>query len=266
MRCGQSVQRSCVTLSWQSFILTTIYLSESRTMYSVIAYLTVCIISDIALPPAIAEVLPTKSASPRLSHWQPDLPVSFPSSVFASVRDCGFRRCPPTSRACSTWRRCCVGCISGHSAARLCRCDRRLSDLPPLPFFHRGDYSYGIYIFGFPIQQTVTQFTPHAGFWWFNLSIALPVTLVFAATSWHAIEKPALDLRKRFLRSASSRAPVPVPRWGKREWGIAAVAIIYGLLIATVADVSLCVGRSLTSLTASRRREYKRSQRRANSF
>lgn len=57
-----------------------------------------------------------------------------------------------------------------------------------------GDYSYGMYIYAFPVQQTVAHFlspmTPLA-----NLAMAFPVTLVCAVLSWHLIEKPALSLK-----------------------------------------------------------------------
>lgn len=69
-----------------------------------------------------------------------------------------------------------------------------------LPYFlHNGDYSYGIYLFGFPIQQTIVYFLPPA--YRHGLSImvlGLPLTLLFAMLSWKFIESPALQLRKKF--------------------------------------------------------------------
>ena len=76
-----------------------------------------------------------------------------------------------------------------------------LADLPRMPFFHRGDYSYGIYIYGFPIQQSVAHFFPEHRVWYINLILAFPVTLLFAIGSWHLVEKPILGVRKRVLRS-----------------------------------------------------------------
>ena len=58
-----------------------------------------------------------------------------------------------------------------------------------------GDYSYGVYIYAFPIQQIVAQSgvtTPVV-----NILIALPLTLICAALSWHFIEAPAMKLRHR---------------------------------------------------------------------
>jgi peptidoglycan/LPS O-acetylase OafA/YrhL len=58
-----------------------------------------------------------------------------------------------------------------------------------------GDYSYGIYLYGFPIQQAVTAMTgPHRS-WYFDLCFVLPATFAVAALSWWFIEKPALQLR-----------------------------------------------------------------------
>ncbi len=62
-----------------------------------------------------------------------------------------------------------------------------------------GDYSYGIYLYAYPIQQTCVLLFPDLR-WWGNLAVALPVTAAFAALSWHTIEKPALKLKRVFAR------------------------------------------------------------------
>jgi peptidoglycan/LPS O-acetylase OafA/YrhL len=62
------------------------------------------------------------------------------------------------------------------------------------------DYSYGIYLYGFPVTQAVVAMNPsisRAGL----LLTALPITVLIAVLSWHFIEKPAL----RFKRSAKAR-------------------------------------------------------------
>ena len=75
-----------------------------------------------------------------------------------------------------------------------------------------GDYSYGIYLFAFPVQQSVIHFFPGiqpAGL----TMIAGAVTFCCAAVSWHLIEKRALALKPRrseaagSLRSASALEP-----------------------------------------------------------
>lgn len=57
-----------------------------------------------------------------------------------------------------------------------------------------GDYSYGTYIYAFPIQQTLVYLLPgidHLSFLLLSFAITIPV----AALSWHLIEKPALSLK-----------------------------------------------------------------------
>lgn len=71
------------------------------------------------------------------------------------------------------------------------------------PFRTMPDYSYGIYIYAFPIQQIVAQVAPHASPM-ANSVISLALTLPFAAASWHLIEKPALGLKARL---STKKAP-----------------------------------------------------------
>ncbi|SLN76034.1 acyltransferase family protein [Ruegeria meonggei] len=65
---------------------------------------------------------------------------------------------------------------------------------PVLQHYNRlGDYSYGMYIYAFPIQQLVAQSgvtTPIV-----NMAISLPFTLICAVLSWHFVEAPAMKLR-----------------------------------------------------------------------
>jgi len=61
-----------------------------------------------------------------------------------------------------------------------------------------GDYSYGIFLYGFPIQQAVVAaIGPHE--WYLNLLIAYPITLTLAVFSWRVVEKPALQWKSRLL-------------------------------------------------------------------
>jgi peptidoglycan/LPS O-acetylase OafA/YrhL len=73
--------------------------------------------------------------------------------------------------------------------------------VPRIPFFSGGDYSYGIYLYAFPIQQTVNYFLPgfHTNYW--NIVLAAPIVVVLAWFSWNHVEKPTLRLRKRFARA-----------------------------------------------------------------
>ncbi|MEM6474695.1 MAG: acyltransferase [Pseudomonadota bacterium] len=77
--------------------------------------------------------------------------------------------------------------------------------MPKLPLFSRGDYSYGIYLYGFPIQQAIVTATGVLNpFTLFALTI-VPVTLL-AMASWHLVEKPTLRLRKSFSMAAKMEA------------------------------------------------------------
>ncbi len=68
---------------------------------------------------------------------------------------------------------------------------------PKIPFFSTGDYSYGIYLYGFPISQAVVHFIPWVhGRGWANVMTSLLLSCLFAAFSWHVIEKRALKLKK----------------------------------------------------------------------
>jgi peptidoglycan/LPS O-acetylase OafA/YrhL len=82
-----------------------------------------------------------------------------------------------------------------------------------------GDYSYGIYLYGFPIQQAVYALGPWTHRWEINLLISLPLTILLAVISWRFVEKPALGLRRIF-----SRRPPPAADPGEPGGGIAAVA------------------------------------------
>jgi len=57
-----------------------------------------------------------------------------------------------------------------------------------------GDYSYGVYIYAFPVQQSIAALVPTIDV--ARLFIyAFVVTLSLAILSWHFIEKPALQLK-----------------------------------------------------------------------
>ena len=59
-----------------------------------------------------------------------------------------------------------------------------------------GDFSYGIYVYGFLIQQLIYYFLKSDAAGLFFVSI--PLIVLFAACSWHFIEKPALKLKKQW--------------------------------------------------------------------
>lgn len=85
-----------------------------------------------------------------------------------------------------------------------------------------GDYSYGVYIYGFVVQETVNYSFPQLKAT-ASLFITIPITLIIAIISWNLIEKPSLavgrslanlifDLtqysKKAWLRLSSKLSPV----------------------------------------------------------
>lgn len=62
-----------------------------------------------------------------------------------------------------------------------------------------GDYSYGIYIYGFVVQQTIAYYLPSLESYP-SLLISIPVTFVIGIVSWTYFERPALN----YARSLSS--------------------------------------------------------------
>lgn len=62
---------------------------------------------------------------------------------------------------------------------------------------HIGDYSYGIYLFGFPVQQAVIQLAGPTVTWYQVFLVAYPITIVLALVSWKVVEEPAMHLRER---------------------------------------------------------------------
>ncbi|WP_426510735.1 acyltransferase family protein [Dactylosporangium sp. McL0621] len=59
------------------------------------------------------------------------------------------------------------------------------------------DYSYGIYIYAFPVQQAVAHFGGAAWGLVPYVALCLPLVLLVAAASWHLVERPALALKHR---------------------------------------------------------------------
>jgi peptidoglycan/LPS O-acetylase OafA/YrhL len=84
----------------------------------------------------------------------------------------------------------------------------------PLADFGRyGDFSYGLYIYAFPVQQSLVyllgreHLTPVKLFF-----AAQAIALAFAFLSWHMIEKPALQLKRRLPASRSTGTPATAIR------------------------------------------------------
>jgi peptidoglycan/LPS O-acetylase OafA/YrhL len=58
-----------------------------------------------------------------------------------------------------------------------------------------GDFSYGVYIFAWPVQQFVAYFGVHTWGWVAYHVIVVAIVHVLAYLSWHLIENPAISLK-----------------------------------------------------------------------
>lgn len=68
-----------------------------------------------------------------------------------------------------------------------------------------GDYSYGIYIWAFPIQQSIIALSPKTGVYQL-MAESFFLTLLVAMLSWHLIEQRALALKGSCVRFCDSMA------------------------------------------------------------
>lgn len=67
-----------------------------------------------------------------------------------------------------------------------------------------GDFSYGTYLYGFPVQQLVMHWIGHSVSPWKLFSIATPATIGCAALSWHLVEKWFLRGARRIVTESAA--------------------------------------------------------------
>lgn len=67
-----------------------------------------------------------------------------------------------------------------------------------------GDYSYGVYLYGYPVQQTFAYLFPHNRIWELNFVVSLAVSMMLAALSWHFVESRVLAHRKAIITTAQT--------------------------------------------------------------
>jgi len=66
------------------------------------------------------------------------------------------------------------------------------------PFQPKHDYSYGIYLYGFVVQQAVAVLLPSLDNYT-AFAVAVPPTVLLAALSWHWVERPSQVWVKRLV-------------------------------------------------------------------
>jgi peptidoglycan/LPS O-acetylase OafA/YrhL len=81
--------------------------------------------------------------------------------------------------------------------------------LQPLPAARFGDLSYGLYIYGWPLEQCVVYFSGGRAAWWQVFLISLLLAAAAAFVSWHAVESRC-RWRTRRRPAASPLAPASI--------------------------------------------------------
>lgn len=88
-----------------------------------------------------------------------------------------------------------------------------LTNPPKIPVIMDGDYSYGIYLYAVPIQKSVFVLFPAYREWWFNLPVSAVFFCIFAAFSWHCVEKPIHQRRRRIVGAVDRAVAALTGRW-----------------------------------------------------
>jgi peptidoglycan/LPS O-acetylase OafA/YrhL len=78
--------------------------------------------------------------------------------------------------------------------------------LPVIPAARFGDLSYGLYIYGWPVEEAVMWLSGGHAPWWQVFLCALPGAAILAFLSWHLVEHPMLR-----LKPSSRRIEAPYP-------------------------------------------------------
>ncbi len=67
-----------------------------------------------------------------------------------------------------------------------------------------GDYSYGLYLYGFPVQQALSQLVPASMVWYIHLPLTILIAGFCAVVSWHLLEARVLSKKKQMLALVES--------------------------------------------------------------
>jgi peptidoglycan/LPS O-acetylase OafA/YrhL len=70
---------------------------------------------------------------------------------------------------------------------------------PKFGFMKSADLSYGIYLYGFVIQQTLMSLFPAARVWWINWTVSTILAALCASFSWYLIEGPIMRRKKQII-------------------------------------------------------------------
>jgi peptidoglycan/LPS O-acetylase OafA/YrhL len=85
--------------------------------------------------------------------------------------------------------------------------------LPEFKWLRTRDYSYGIYLYGFPITQALLAMSPALrGHGYLLFVRGVTGAMIFAAMSWHMIERRALALKRRLPQRMTARRAMETTR------------------------------------------------------
>jgi peptidoglycan/LPS O-acetylase OafA/YrhL len=116
-----------------------------------------------------------------------------------------------------------------------------------------GDYSYGLYVWGWPVAQTVFQYTGRDTSVWLQFVVSSAIALAMAAVSWHAIEKRALRLKNWAPGSMAETKP-SMPQFADGiRGGLVVLASTSSLLVLGFAAVNLLRPEAASSSSQSER-------------
>jgi peptidoglycan/LPS O-acetylase OafA/YrhL len=79
-----------------------------------------------------------------------------------------------------------------------------------------GDYSYGMYLYGFPVAQALTAAVPAARLWYVNFALTTLAAGGLALLSWHLVEKRSLALKPRLFAFNAHLLGLWPPGLGRR--------------------------------------------------
>jgi peptidoglycan/LPS O-acetylase OafA/YrhL len=106
---------------------------------------------------------------------------------------------------------------------------------PPRRFPVLGaDYSYGIYIYGWPVQQTIAHLLPGYRVWYVNAGLGFLFAWLAAYLSWHFVEGPVLR-RKDDIVAAANGASERVLGWVRGLPGLIPLAVSERLALPQLA-------------------------------
>ena len=86
-------------------------------------------------------------------------------------------------------------------------------------FLAKGDISYGIYLYGYPLQQAIVHLLPGLKSVPIFMALSGSAAVCLACLSWIVVEKPVLRLRRRFSVAARVHTQPAAPVSVAAAWG-----------------------------------------------